>query len=29
MFGVIRHYHFDKKDSAEADRLIREQSCPS
>ena len=28
MFGVIRHYHFDKKDSAEADRLIREQFVP-
>jgi hypothetical protein len=28
MFGVIRHYHFDKKDSAEADRLIREEFVP-
>ena len=28
MFGVIRHYHFDKKDSAEADRLIREDFVP-
>jgi hypothetical protein len=25
MFAVIRHYHFDKKDSAEIDRLIPEQ----
>ena len=28
MFGVIRHYHFDKKDSAEIDRLIQEQFVP-
>ena len=28
MFAVIRHYHFDKKDSAEADRLIREEFVP-
>jgi hypothetical protein len=28
MFAVIRHYHFDKKDSAEIDRLIREQFVP-
>ena len=28
MFGVIRHYHFDKKDSAEIDRLIRDQFVP-
>ena len=29
MCAVIRHYHFDKKDSTEIDRLIREQlvSC--
>ena len=28
MFGVIRHYRFDKKDSAEVDRLIREDFVP-
>jgi hypothetical protein len=28
MFAVIRHYHFDKKDSAEIDRLIRENFVP-
>ena len=28
MFAVIRHYHFDKNDSAEIDRLIREQFVP-
>jgi hypothetical protein len=28
MFAVIRHYRFDKKDSAEIDRLIREQFVP-
>ena len=28
MFAVIRHYHFDKKDSAEADRLVREEFVP-
>jgi hypothetical protein len=28
MFAVIRHYHFDKKDSAEVDRLIEEQFVP-
>ena len=28
MFAVIRHYHFDKKDSAEIDRLIRDQFVP-
>ena len=28
MFAVIRHYHFDKKDSAELDRLIREEFVP-
>ncbi len=28
MFAVIRHYHFDKKDSAEIDRLIKEQFVP-
>ena len=28
MFAVIRHYHFDKKDSAEIDRLTQEQFVP-
>ena len=28
MFAVIRHYHFDKKDSAEIDRLIHDQFVP-
>ena len=28
MFAVIRHYHFDKKDGAEVDRLIQEQFVP-
>lgn len=28
MFAVIRHYHFDEKDSAEIDRLIQEQFVP-
>ena len=28
MFAVIRHYHFDKKDSAEIDRLIQEHFVP-
>ena len=28
MFAVIRHYHFDKKDSAEIDRLIQAQFVP-
>lgn len=28
MFAVIRHYHFDKKDSAEVDRLVREGFVP-
>src|SRR6185369_3376744 len=28
MFAVIRYYHFDKKDSAEIDRLIEEQFVP-
>ena len=28
MFAVVRHYHFDKKDSAEIDRLIQEQFVP-
>ena len=29
MFAVIRHYHFDPKDSAEIDRRIREEFVPS
>lgn len=28
MFAVIRHYHFDKKNSAEIDRLVREDFVP-
>jgi len=28
MFAVIRHYHFDKKDSTEIDRLIQNQFVP-
>ena len=28
MFAVIRHYHFDKKDGAEIDRLVREGFVP-
>ena len=28
MFAVIRHYHFDRNDSAEIDRLIREEFVP-
>ena len=28
MFGVIRHYHFDKKDSAEIDRLVQDEFVP-
>ena len=28
MFAVIRHYHFDKKNSAEIDRQIREGFVP-
>ena len=28
MFAVIRHYRFDKKDSAEIDRIIREGFVP-
>ena len=28
MFAVIRHYHFDKKNSTEIDRLIQEQFVP-
>ena len=28
MFAVIRHYHFDKTDSAAIDRAIREEFVP-
>jgi hypothetical protein len=28
MFAVIRHYHFDSKNSAEIDRRIREEFVP-
>lgn len=28
MFAVIRHYHFDPKDSAEIDRSVREAFVP-
>jgi quinol monooxygenase YgiN len=28
MFGVIRHYHFDKNDSAEIDRLVQDEFVP-
>jgi hypothetical protein len=28
MFAVIRHYHFDKKDSAEVVRLVRDGFVP-
>jgi hypothetical protein len=28
MFAVIRHYHFDKKNSAAIDRAIREDFVP-
>jgi hypothetical protein len=28
MFAVIRHYHFNAKDSAEIDRRIREEFVP-
>ena len=28
MLAVIRHYHFNPKDSAETDRRIREESVP-
>jgi len=28
MFAVIRHYHFDKKDTAEVDRLINDGFVP-
>lgn len=28
MFAVVRHYHFDPKDSAEIDRQVREGFVP-
>ena len=28
MFAVIRHYHFDKKDGAEIDRLVQDEFVP-
>ena len=28
MFAVIRHYHFDKKDSAAIDKAVREDFVP-
>jgi hypothetical protein len=28
MFAVIRHYHFDPKNSAEVDRRVREDFVP-
>ena len=28
MFAIIRHYHFNAKDSAEIDRRIREEFVP-
>ncbi len=28
MFAVIRHYHFNPKDSAEIDRRVREDFVP-
>lgn len=28
MFAVIRHYHFDQKDSAEIDRVIQAEFVP-
>jgi hypothetical protein len=28
MFAVIRHYHFDSKNSAEIDRQVREEFVP-
>ncbi len=28
MYAVIRHYHFDKKDSAAIDRAVREEFVP-
>ena len=28
MFAVVRHYHFDKKDSKEIDRMVQEEFVP-
>lgn len=28
MYAAVRHYHFDPKNSAEIDRLVREQFVP-
>ncbi|MSQ98513.1 MAG: hypothetical protein EXR85_04340 [Xanthomonadales bacterium] len=28
MFAVIRHYHFDKKDSKELDRMVQDEFVP-
>ena len=28
MFAVVRHYHFDKKNSAEIDKLVHDQFVP-
>jgi len=28
MFAVVRHYHFDKKDSKEIDRLVQHEFVP-
>ncbi len=28
MFAVVRHYHFNEKDSKEIDRLVREEFVP-
>jgi hypothetical protein len=28
MFAVVRHYHFNKKDSKEIDRLVSEEFVP-
>ena len=28
MFAVIRHYHFNPKDSAEIDRRVRDEFVP-
>ena len=29
MFAIIRHYHFNPKDSAEIDRRVREEFVPT
>jgi hypothetical protein len=28
MFAVVRHYHFDKKDSKEIDRMVQDEFVP-